>query len=125
MGTLVADLDELVDGGGLLFAQNGAPGILDGYPDQGVEPLIDHLDGWNREDVTWTYDFDQAALREEPARRPPCRARGARARSVASGLETTATDYVDIADGFSQGECDAVDECARCRGPSRTWPTSG
>ena len=35
----------------LLFAQNG---------DDSIRPLVErYLDGWNREDVTWTYDFDR------------------------------------------------------------------
>ncbi len=106
MGTLVSDLDELVDER-MLFAQNGAPGVLDGYPAQDVDPLIDHLDGWNREDVTWTYDFDRRRyVKNRPADRDS--ALEELEEIGGEGLETTATDYVDITDGFSQGECDAV-----------------
>ncbi|HYH61606.1 MAG TPA: endo alpha-1,4 polygalactosaminidase [Solirubrobacterales bacterium] len=55
MRELVARLGDLVHSdGGLLFAQNGYWGFRRfGILDDG------HLDGWNREDVTWTYDFDR------------------------------------------------------------------
>ena len=49
MRTLVADLDDEVGPDRLLFAQNGDPIELG---------IIDHLDGWNREDVTFTFDFE-------------------------------------------------------------------
>jgi endo-alpha-1,4-polygalactosaminidase (GH114 family) len=107
MGELVGDLDETV-GDGLLLAQNGAPGVLDGYPGDGVDPLIDHLDGWNREDVTWTYDFDR--------RRYVRNSSGDRNDALeelqeigGAGLVTTATDYVDLRGGFSAAECQAVE----------------
>jgi len=107
MGELVADLDELVDAGGrLLFTQNGAPGMLEGYGDA-VDPLIGHFDGWNREDVTWTYDFD---------RRKYVRNRGGDREDAlaeldeigSAGLVTTATDYVDLDDGDTDAECESV-----------------
>ena len=44
---------------GCCSPRTARPGCSSGYPGQGVDPLIDHLDGWNREDVTWTYDFDR------------------------------------------------------------------
>lgn len=55
MRDLVARLGELVHADdGLLFAQNGYWGLRKfGILEDG------HLDGWNREDVTWTYDFDR------------------------------------------------------------------
>jgi len=55
MRDLVAQLGGLVHAdGGLLFAQNGYWGLRKfGILKDG------HLDGWNREDVTWTYDFDR------------------------------------------------------------------
>ncbi len=106
MGQLVADLDDSV-GAGLLFAQNGAGGVLGGYPAQAVEPLVEHLDGWNREDVTWTYDFDRRRYVES---RPADRADALEELEAIAGegLETTATDYVEIGDGFSAAECDAI-----------------
>ena len=36
--------------GDFLFAQNG---------EGSIKPLLSFYDGWNREDVTWTYDFDR------------------------------------------------------------------
>jgi uncharacterized protein (TIGR01370 family) len=48
---LVAQLSATVRGrGGYLFAQNGE--------DATVDALLPHLDGWNREDVSFTYDDD-------------------------------------------------------------------
>jgi len=106
MGVLVSDLDALVDDR-LLFAQNGAPGVLGGYPVQDVGPLIDHLDGWNREDVTWTYDFDRRRYVRNRAADRGAALEELRAIGL-EGLETTATDYVDITDGIGDGECEAV-----------------
>jgi uncharacterized protein (TIGR01370 family) len=52
MRSLVGDLSDLAHSGAdLLFAQNGA-WILEKLD------MVADLDGWNREDVTWTYDFD-------------------------------------------------------------------
>lgn len=49
MATLVAALDDLVGDRRVLLAQNGDP-IAQG--------VIAHLDGWNREDVSFTFDAD-------------------------------------------------------------------
>jgi endo-alpha-1,4-polygalactosaminidase (GH114 family) len=107
MGRLVGELDSLVGPARLLFAQNGARGVLNGYEADGVEPLIDDLDGWNREDVTWTYDFDRR--RYVPSRAADRSAALEELEEIAgAGLITTATDYVDIEDGFSAAECEAV-----------------
>ena len=106
MGKLVAKLDSVV-GDGLLFAQNGARGVLTGYPARGVEPLAGHLDGWNREDVTWTFDFDRRRYVRNPARERG-RALGELEGMAGLGLLTTATDYVRLDDGISAGECEAV-----------------
>jgi endo-alpha-1,4-polygalactosaminidase (GH114 family) len=106
MGKLVADLDELV-GGRMLFAQNGAPGVLEGYPQDGVDPLIDHLDGWNREDVTYTYDFDTGDY--ERTRTADRNAALEELQEIGGeGLITTATDYTGLQGGFGEQECEAV-----------------
>ena len=106
MGMLVAKLDSVV-GDGLLFAQNGARGVLTGYPARGVDPLAGYLDGWNREDVTWTFDFDRRRYVRNPARERG-RALGELEEMAGLGLVTTATDYVRLDDGISAGECEAV-----------------
>ncbi len=106
MGSLVADLDELV-GDRLLFAQNGAGGVLEGYPAQGVDPLIGHLDGWNREDVTWTFDFDRRRYVKSPNADRQA-ALDELDEIGDAGLITTATDYVNLTDGVSDAECTAV-----------------
>jgi len=82
MATLVASLDRLV-GRRLLFAQNG---------DSTVGTIAAHLDGWNREDVSSTYDFDHDRYA------PVANADSADAvatlhRLRARGLLVTATDY--------------------------------
>jgi uncharacterized protein (TIGR01370 family) len=92
MRKLVARLTRLTHGqGDLLFAQNGFWGLHK----FGIRGF---LDGWNREDVTWTYDFDrrryvrnsnrhiQEALRELEKMRE-------------LGLFTTATNYTRRATG--------------------------
>jgi uncharacterized protein (TIGR01370 family) len=108
MARLIAMLDALVrDGGGLLVTQNGAPGMLRGYPRQEVEPLVTHFDGWNREDVTWTYDFD----RRRYARIPNAAREDAleELEDVGDeGLMTTATDYVNLTDQGTAAECESV-----------------
>jgi uncharacterized protein (TIGR01370 family) len=108
MARLVAALRELVDAeGGYLFAQNGAAGVLTGYPNQGVGPLGAFLDGWNREDVTFTWDFDRHRYKRVPA--PDHETAIEELEAVAGlGLLTTATDYVDLADGSAAQECAAV-----------------
>ena len=85
MQQLVADLDEAVGPDRLLFAQNGDP-VAAG--------IVDHLDGWNREDVSQTYDFDEEAYAAVSA--------DDHAVAVAQlaalherGLVVTAADYTD------------------------------
>ncbi len=108
MARLVQMLDEAAGSQRLLFTQNGAPGMLDGYPGQDVEPLIDHFEGWNREDVTWTFDFDRRRyVRNHRADREAALEELAAIR--AEGLVTSATDYVELDDGLSAGECKAVE----------------
>lgn len=69
--------------GGLLFAQNG---------ERSIDPLLPHLDGWNREDVTWTYSFERRRYQRVPVADTGA-AQAAMARISAAGLLVTATDY--------------------------------
>ena len=97
MRKLVLALSDLARSDGrLLFAQNGAAGLrkLD---------LLDVLDGWNREDVTWTYDFDRRRYVPSPA--PQRREALAELRAMAArGLIVTATDYTRAGDAEAQRE---------------------
>lgn len=73
---------------GLLFAQNG---------EDVLAPFAPSLDGWNREDVTSTYDFDgRHYVRQTPA--DVRVALAALRRWRAAGLLVTATDYVAAGD---------------------------
>lgn len=88
MHLLVDALSQLVHGISsrheYLFAQNG---------EDVIGPMLPALDGWNREDVTSTYDFG----RHRYVRQPPREIRHALAalrRFRRAGLVTTATDYV-------------------------------
>jgi hypothetical protein len=68
---------------GLLFAQNG---------EDVIGSLLGVLDGWNREDVSSTYDFDHHRYRVLPA--ADVREAQAELRRIAArGLLVTATDY--------------------------------
>jgi uncharacterized protein (TIGR01370 family) len=97
MHTLIRGLSTLVDSrGALLFAQNGY---------EVIGPILAYLDGWNREDVSWTYDFDDRRY----ARQKPREIAAAldELRSLASaGLLVTATDYTPA--GNSAAEREAV-----------------
>lgn len=85
MRKLVAALAELVHRRGrLLFAQNA-----DAFT---RTELVHLLDGWNREDVSWRYDFDRQTYAPVT--------RGERARALSTlkalrraGLVVTTTDY--------------------------------
>jgi hypothetical protein len=90
MRKLVAALSRTVDRvpGRYLFTQNGASSL---------RSTLRFYDGWNREDVSWTYDFGSRSY--EPVR--PAHAGAARAelaRIGAAGLLTTATDYTAAGD---------------------------
>ena len=88
MVTLVADLDKMLRPDHLLFAQNG---------DTTVSMIADHLDGWNREDVSFTYDFDRASY--QPVSEADSRsARKTLSRLAERGLIVTATDYTKAGD---------------------------
>lgn len=86
MRKLVRRLGRLVHRrAGLLFAQNGFRAMR-------RFGIARHLDGWNREDVTWTYDFG----RRRYVRRRPAETRRAQReleRMAADGIFVTATDY--------------------------------
>jgi hypothetical protein len=74
----------LARGRGLLFAQNG---------DDFTPSIARYLDGWNREDVTGTYDFDTKSYVPVPA--ADTRAAQSALRSMAArGLLVTTTDYL-------------------------------
>lgn len=85
MRALVRRLAALVHGsGGLLFTQNG---------EDSLGPTLRHYDGWNREDVTFTYDFAGRRY-ERVARAERLGAQEALRRFAAAGLLVLATDYV-------------------------------
>jgi polysaccharide biosynthesis protein PelA len=70
--------------GRLIFTQNG---------ERSIGPTLRLYDGWNREDVTSTYDFDRRRYVRVP--RDDARAAQRALRRIArAGLLTTATDYV-------------------------------
>jgi hypothetical protein len=84
MRKLVRRLSGLVHAEGkLLFAQNGY---------EIIQPLIPILDGWNREHVTGSYDFDRGRYRVNSPRRIRSAQRELRA-VAAEGLLVTAADY--------------------------------
>jgi uncharacterized protein (TIGR01370 family) len=87
MRALVARLSRLVHGRGkLLFTQNG---------DSSIGPTLRHYDGWNREDVSWTYDFDREQyVRVGSAERTAALAAIRRIR--ARGLLVTTVDYLPV-----------------------------
>jgi len=102
MYTLVRALAALVHArGGLLFAQNG---------DTVVTPVLAALDGWNREDVSWTYDFDLRRYMRVPAADRLVAANALR-RIAAAGLLVTATDYTRSGDIAARNES-VVNACA-------------
>ena len=103
MRKLVAALGRLVHAdGGLLFAQNGYSII---------GPMLDELDGWNREDVTGTFNFN----RREYAVNSAAEIRRAQRELAAvadAGPLTLATDYTaragsPIADRAVANACEA------------------
>lgn len=90
MRRLIRGLGAQVHGdGGLLFAQNGG-GV--------ITPSLPYLDGWNREDVSWTYDFDHRRYKALRAGETAYAQRELR-RIAGEGLLVTATDYTAHARG--------------------------
>lgn len=89
MRMLVRDLARVTHGRRrLLFAQNG---------DRVIGPSVRYLDGWNREDVTSTYDFRRRRYVAVSAR--DTRAAQATLRRLARrGLTVTAADYTGAGD---------------------------
>ncbi len=71
--------------GGFLFAQNG---------ESVIAPMLGYLDGWNREDLGFTYDFDRRRYRRVPAAETASVVETLRG-IAAAGLLTTATSYTD------------------------------
>lgn len=107
MRTLVAALDQAVGADGQLWAQNGDP-VATG--------IVDHLDGWNREDVSFTYDFDADGYVPVPG--ADRTAAVAQLRRLADrGLVTTATDYLP------EVQPELVDEAVRraCAAGARSY----
>jgi endo-alpha-1,4-polygalactosaminidase (GH114 family) len=90
--------------GGLLFAQNG---------ESSIDPLLPVLDGWNREDVSFTYDFDHHAYVPAEGTRG---AQRALRRIARHGLLVTATDYVRAGDSAARDEAIA-NACAAGAAP--------
>ncbi|HET7568015.1 MAG TPA: endo alpha-1,4 polygalactosaminidase [Gaiellaceae bacterium] len=100
MTALVRSLASLVHGrGGFLFAQNG---------EDAIGPLVRWLDGWNREDVTGTYDFAAKRYVAVPAA-DRAAALAALRRMRAKGLLALATDYLPA------GRSTAAAVAAACR----------
>jgi uncharacterized protein (TIGR01370 family) len=99
-----ADMYDLIDAlsrltagrGALLFAQNGED-VFDGS-------FWGLLDGWNREDVTWTYDFGTGTYEPVPEGEHD-RALDLLAHVRATGLVTLATDYVASPGGVEEAAC--------------------
>jgi cysteinyl-tRNA synthetase len=95
MRKLIHSLSRIIDDRrGLLFAQNGFDVL---------GPVLQYLDGWNREDVTWTYDFDHRRyVHQKPGE---VAATLDELRSIGSaGLLVTATDYTKAGDAAAGRE---------------------
>lgn len=96
MRTLVKRLASLVHSQNkFLFAQNG---------EDVIGPSLPYYDGWNREDVTWTYDFDTETYYQQPADENAA-ALAALQTISAAGLLVTATDYVAAGDTAAETLC--------------------
>ena len=95
MRKLVRKLSALVHGqGDFLFAQNG---------ERSIAPLLPYYDGWNREDVTWTYDFAERRYVHRTAGNVQ-RALAALERIGDAGLLATSTDYTKAGDAAAFAE---------------------
>jgi hypothetical protein len=99
MRRLAASLSRLVHRrGGLLFTQNG---------ERSIGPTLRYYDGWNREDVSFTYDFDGKRYRRVPAAAHRSAVRALR-RIRRGGLVVTATDYAAPGDAGATGQAVAA-----------------
>jgi len=95
MRRLVRSLSRRVRGdGGFLFAQNG---------EASIRPLLRFYDGWNREDVTWTYSFKRRRYVRQPAGEIAGAQRALRA-IAARGLLVTTSDYTTPGDAAAEQE---------------------
>jgi uncharacterized protein (TIGR01370 family) len=102
MRMLVRQLASLVHRrGGFLFTQNG---------DASIGATLRYYDGWNREDVTWTYDFDRHSYVRQSAS-VTVRAQDALRRIRRAGLLVLATDYVVAGDTRAEREA-VANACA-------------
>ncbi len=89
MRRLVARLSRLVHArGGALLSQNG---------EDLIGPLLRYYDGWNREDVSYTYSFRTRRYVSQPASEV-AEALAALRRVRSQGLLTLATDYTAAGD---------------------------
>jgi len=96
MRVLVRRLSTLVRSSGkFLFTQNG---------EDSLGPTLIYYDGWNREDVSWTYDFDTGRYQKQPTQEIN-RALNALRRIGAAGLLVTATDYTKAGDRAAELLC--------------------
>jgi uncharacterized protein (TIGR01370 family) len=122
MGRLVAELSaDVHERDGFLFTQNG---------EEVIDPLLPLLDGWNREDVSWTYDFDRGRYKRRSAGATE-RAQAALRRISGEGLLVTATDYVkkddlaaveeSIANACSAGALPYVSNISLTRVPDHAY----
>lgn len=91
---MLALVRRLARGPGLLFAQNG---------EEIIDPFLPLLAGWNREDVTRTYDFESERYVPVPAADQRAALASLRRIGQRVGL-VTATDYV------AAGDTDAAEQ---------------
>jgi uncharacterized protein (TIGR01370 family) len=92
MRALVRALARLVHRRGeLLFSQNG---------ENSIRPMLRYYDGWNREDVSSTYDFARRRYVRQAPGEVSAAVRALR-RIAAAGLLTLATDYAAAGDAQS------------------------
>jgi len=83
---------------GYYFAQNG---------EDVIDPFLPYLDGWNREDVSFTYDFDRKRYVAVP--RADRDAAVAALRRIGRDVRVvTATDYTAAGDGAAAAEAARV-----------------